>query len=241
MAAELSDTELRQIVENVTWENFNGHAYSSKSLRELRNLLRISEEKWPDKTLHRHTDEIVALIGPALFVARKDTGKDTVKQLEGKLLRPAEKFLSALESPDFQLQFWQPWSDMKSNIKDELAENMRDFIDKLNGHIAEIRHTSKKGQPWDSELKDQFVQYVDYLCEFLNPEIEPRRAADSGLEDHSNFGKCVYLLAHPLIWGAQKGRDIKFHGAIRKYVDWWRAAVIETKRKLKEERSGRER
>lgn len=240
MAANLSNTELRDIVESVTWENFHGHALSPKALEDFRKILRLSKSDWPDDTLHRHTDELVALIGLALFVARKETGKTKIKQLEGKLLRPAQKLLSALESEELQLEFLQPWSPMKSDLKDAFAGNIRDFIDKLNDHIGEIKHTSKKGQAWDSELKDQFVEYVDLLCEFLNPEIEPKRAVDNGAEDHSQFGKCVDLIAHPLRWGQKRGKDIKFHGAIRKYVDAWREALLKIARELQEGRFGRE-
>jgi hypothetical protein len=240
VAAKFDDDELREVIESVTWVNFEGHAYSDKDLQDLRKILRLSEDDWPDDVLHRHTDEVVALIGLALFVARKDTGKNNVKRLENKLLSPAQKFLSALENPEFQLEFLQPWTPMKFNEKDELASSVRDFVEKLNDHIVRIRQSSKKGQSWDSELKDQFLQYVDILCEFLNPEIEPKRSVNEGDEDHSQFGQCVYLLARTLKWGAEKGKDIKFDGAIRKYVNMWHAALLKTAQELENERYGLE-
>lgn len=214
------------------------HAYNRQTLNHLRRLLDLDEAQFPDEVLHEHTDALVVLIGRALIVTMAETTKERLQRLHGKLLAPTEKFLAALQNDDLAREFLHDDLPLDEEKREEILGHIKAFKASVEAHIAQIKSRSRKGKSWDSEAKDRFVTYVDWLCEFLNPSLEPRRAVDAGSEDHSQFGKCVYLLAEPLKWGDKRGSEIKFDGAIRKHVDEWKEAVRKTIQELEAERNG---
>lgn len=219
----------------------DGHAYSSQDLFQLRRTLSLSEEEWPDAKLHEHTDALVVLIGRVMLVTREEGSKARLQRLDRKLLAPTGKFLDALQNDELAQEYLQDWLPLDETERQEIFEQVSAFKATVETHIAKIRKSGSKGKTWDSDLKDRFVTYVDWLCEFLNHEVEPKRVVDTGSEDHSQFGKCVYLLAQPLKWGTIQGSEIKFDGVIRKHVDEWRKALLKTAKELEEERYGRDR
>lgn len=214
------------------------HAYDGQTLAQLRRLLDLDEAQFPDEVLHDHTDALVVLIGRALIVTKAETTKERLKRLRGKLLAPTEKFLAALQDEDLAREFLHDDLPLDEENREEVLGQVEAFKESVKAHMAQIKSRSRKGKSWDSEAKDRFVTYVDWLCEFLNPSLEPRRAVDAGSEDHSQFGKCVYLLAEPLKWGDKRGSEIKFDGAIRKHVDEWQVALRKTIQELEAERNG---
>lgn len=214
------------------------HAYNKQTLNQLRRLLDLDDAQFPDEILHDHTDALVVLIGRALIVTKVETTKERLQNLHGKLLAPTEKFLAALQNDDLSREFLHDDLPLDEENREEVLGHVEAFKESVKAHMAQIKSRSRKGKSWDSEAKDRFVTYVDWLCEFLNPSLEPRRAVDAGSEDHSQFGKCVYLLAEPLKWGDKRGSEIKFDGAIRKHVDEWKEALRKTIQELEAERNG---
>lgn len=204
----------------------------------MRRILDLDEAEWPDHMLHEHTDGLVVLIGWSLLLTRQENSKARLQRLRRKLLNPTNKFLEALMNDDLGREYLQDRLPLSEVGRDALIEQVTAFKTTVERHIEAIENSSRKGKAWDSDLKDQFVTYVDWLCEFLNHDIEPKRAVDDGTEDHSQFGKCVYLLARPLKWREAQGSDVKFDGVIRKHVDEWRQAVRLTIEQLEAERDG---
>lgn len=223
--AALSDDELKFSVAQVVEHPFNGHAYNQDDLSDLRKILGLSDVDWPDELLHRHTDELAIFIGMPLQVARAETSKPYLALLQQKLLSPTNAFLGTLEDSELDCEYIQPWTPLKTINRQTLIDEVSKFKTTIEQHMAVISDSGQKGKSWDSELKDHFLRGVDYLCEYLNNHVEPKRKSDNGYEDHSQFGKCVILFARPIKWGSKQGSEITFDGAIRKYVDNYNAAI----------------
>ncbi|NRG17571.1 hypothetical protein HPQ64_07710 [Rhizobiales bacterium] len=171
-------------------------------------------------------------------MTREEGSKARLQRLDRKLLAPTGKFLDALQNDELAHEYLQDLLPLDETERQEIVEQVSAFKTTVETHMAKIRKSGSKGKTWDSDLKDRFVTYVDWLCEFLNHDVEPKRAIDDGTEDHSQFGKCVYLLARPLKWGQMRGSEVKFDGIIRKHVDEWRQAVQLTIEQLEAERDG---
>jgi hypothetical protein len=225
------------MVSLVVWETHDGHAYSPKDIQTLRDLLDLSKDQWPDAAIHRHTDEVAVLIGMALGVARPATGKAYVNLVRREMLRPAMTFLKALTNVEFEREYLQPWTPLRRLDRDQLIMQVQNYVEAVDDHIGQIAAASRKGKVWDSELKDQFVEYVDILCEYFDHDFEPARAMDLGHDDH-RFGEAVRLLASPLRWGNERGKDIHFDGAIRKRVDQWNEGLRQLDERLRKSRNG---
>lgn len=225
------------MVSLVVWETHGGHAYSPKDIRALRGLLHLSEEEWPDVAIHRHTDEVAVLIGMALGVARPATGKAYANLIHKQMREPAVMFLEALTSAELEREYLQPWTSLRKFDRGQLIGLVQAYVEAVNDHIEQIAAASRKGKAWDSELKYQFVGYVDILCEYFDHDFEPARAVDLGHDDH-RFGEAVRLLASPLRWGKERGKDIHFDGAIRRRVDEWNEGLRQLAQRLRKARDG---
>ncbi|MDO1580974.1 hypothetical protein [Rhizobium oryzicola] len=219
---------------------YNGHAYGPHDLAQLRRILSLDENAWPDTVLHEHTDTLVILTARAFVITPQEGAKIRLQRLNSKLLTPTRKLLMALQDEEFAREYVQDGSPLTEEDRQQLIESVTVFKANLEKHIAEIKDAGRRGKAWDSDLKDRFVTYVDWMCEFLDNNFEPKRAVDAGSEDHSHFGKCVYLLARPLKWSSDGIRPVGFDGAIRKHVDQWRSSIFRVAQELEDERNGRD-
>jgi hypothetical protein len=235
VVAKISDDELASIVALTARKTYDGHAYSSSDLNELRKILRI-EGTWPDSQLHRHTDELAAHVGLPLITIRRATGKEYRRFIATKLLTPAKNLRQTLCDWEMSLEFDQPWLPLHRVNKRQLVAALKSLIAATEDHVDEIARQSAKGKSWDSDIKRYYVKCVDLLCEYLNHKYVPSRRIYEGREDFSQLRDAVYLLSSPWPWGENKG--VKFVAAIRERVDEWNASSRELRKLLLAKRDG---
>lgn len=203
----------------------DGHAYSTKELSEIRRILGTSKNKWPDRRLHRHTDELVLLIGFFIKNERRMPSHLRQREIKKRLISPSQKILEALQSDDFEKEFRQVWGSLRKVDTVKLEKILRKTVAAAEKHVELLKVGSQKGQLWDSQLKYRFLDLVAMLCEYINHDFEPTRNVQAGQEESSKFGHIVSILGIPLF---PPSKDLKFPifiGAQRKHIDNWNKQI----------------
>ncbi len=230
-----TDAELAEFARDVAFEKRDRtHAYSHTDLADLRKLLFLKKGSWPDRRLHRHTDALAILVGLPVRLERKMTAGKRCTDLTERFLKPAQLILDAMVDPEREHEFGVPWSKYKGFDMNAFRKQLATFIRRTRSQIDLIRREAKKGKPWDSDLKDHFMDQLACLCEYLNHDFEPTRNDDL----HKGFRGIADLLGTPLFPPVKSGDPANFRAALRKHVDHWNRAKRDM---VKKSKLGRER
>lgn len=212
---------MKNDLNHFVWKLEGDHALSAHDVQQFRKTLRADAKEWPDARLHRHTDELILLVGMSLGVVSRKRSKEQLLVLEPKLHVPVERLLRALKDPDLEAEYLQPWSQLCIEERNGLVVALEKFKENVEKHIAQIKGASAQGKRWDSELKDHFVTYVSMLCEYINHDFLPSRSVDEGKEGYSQFRDAVAILSKPLPWRENERDSVNFDHTIRMYMDRW--------------------
>jgi len=82
--ASFSAEEILELIALSAWEPVNSHAYSSKQLQSLRQVLRVNQANWPDDKLHLHTDALAILTGMSLHLVRREKSTESTVHIGTK-------------------------------------------------------------------------------------------------------------------------------------------------------------
>jgi ribosomal protein S8 len=150
------------------------HVYSSENIKSIRKILRASEKQWPDRRLHRHTEELALMIIHFVKMERTILARQRLLQIENRLERPINAILKALKDEDFIKEFRQYYGKLKLfDLQLEMFLNKAKT--KIKGHKAVLRSFLRKGRRWDTDLKNRLAYLVEESSEYVNNDFEPTR------------------------------------------------------------------
>jgi hypothetical protein len=191
------------------------HLLSERNLKQLRLILRADEKTWPDARLHRHVDEMAINIGLDRKIERQVPTVERIENLERLFIAPAKTLAATLADHEISKELHQSWGGFVGFEIKTFEKSIATFFAASHVHLKILKKSSKRGKVWDSELRDRFVELVSMLCEYVDPNFEPKRKSQEDREQNSSFRDVVRMLGQP-IFG-----DFEFDGAIRKLVDRW--------------------
>jgi hypothetical protein len=211
----VSDEELAERVQvAIVRKPIDGHAYSKGEIAKLRKIFDdISSIDWPDHLLHRHTDEFALYVGWQIRREPTKPARERIREVTSQLCRPAESLLCAITKHDVSRELKLSWGGYRDFDIESFEQHLRQFINATDRHLQELKRTSRKGKPLDSDLKQLFVDTASMLCEVIDKNFEPQRGtkiASAKLEEVTN------LLGPALFRG-----KMKYDGARRNLVDRW--------------------
>jgi hypothetical protein len=203
-----------------------GHAYSLRELRELRNILRMQDDRDSDiEQLQCESDKFAFLVGWQVQGERQLSGKKRLEDVRKKLFQPAQALLEALSNREFVKEFSVPWGGFRGFDHAKFKQDLQTAVAAAKAHVAAIEKQMARGRAWDYGLKRLHVYMTACFCEHFNHSFEPKRLNSSVKEERHMFQEAVELLAKPLF--ESTGRTSGFSSAIREHVDGWNDAKNE--------------
>jgi hypothetical protein len=221
----LSADELARVLRRSMMRDLqDGHAYSSKELRELRDILEMEGDEQSDIGKLRSESDIFAFWISVQVHFERRLSRD-VRKFHEKFLQPADTLLRSLNDQEFVDRFLAPSRDFKGFDHAKFKQELQTAVTCANGHVAAVKQRGGRGKAWDHDLKRLHVYLTACFCEYFNNAFEPKRLNSSVKEERHRFQEAVELLAKPLF--KTGGRGSGFTGAIREHVDQWNAAKNE--------------
>ena len=215
-ADELASVIPRSIVRPLA----DGHAYSLNELHDLRSILRLRGELQSDLDwLKRESDKFAFLVGWWVRKERKVSAKERIRELQKKVIRPAQGLLKALGDRDLAKEFSQSWGGLSDFDPVKIRNDLAALVAAGAEHIERIKRYMGRGRMWDHDLKRLHVYLAACFCEYFNHQFAPSRANSSEREEARPFQEAVELLAKPLF--ERRAKRGGFTGAIRQHVAEW--------------------
>jgi hypothetical protein len=211
------------VFSEILWTTHEGHAYSNDTVAEVRSILRLPADEWPDPEIHVRTDRLAMKVGFCAFAEPKHTAREHERLLQANIIGPATRLLQGLQNPEIEKVFLMPRSRLSYQAQKVSREMLEHLVQKAEQQQRFYAQLSERGKDPLSNLKYFYVAQVHKLCRAMDPSFRPTRSNSDGQMGFTKFTGMVDLLHTPFKWGKSETAKIAFDDVTRAFVRNWNA------------------